>query len=373
MVNTLRLSLWLSWQELKGRKTVFFINIALLALLVAIPVTVDLMGRAREASVQRRLDYIGPSLSIVPVGITSFELATAQMKNRTLSLEVYNKIKRDLSALLRGIEPRLITNMPIEGKVYPVIGIDPATVYSYPLIRYSLGKDEALIGTVMAQKTGKSEGDIIRVGNRDFRVRGVIETTAAVEDIAVFITLSVLQEMTGREGEINEIRLFPESASSLERLRALLKSFSVPVEIIDSSRGEVAEMQVETTLRRYQNLLYAISFVLIAFCIAISTYINLEGRKKELSTIYTLGVTKGIIFHLIISRTVWIALMGALCGNLIALFVTMLQGHQIPVREIISFETLELTVFMTFLIGVGVSIPFSLYAVFRQNLVEYLS
>jgi len=225
----------------------------------------------------------------------------------------------------------------------------------------------------MAQKTGKSEGDLIRVGNRDFRVRGVIETTAAVEDIAVFITLSVLQEMTGREGEINEIRLFPESASSLERLRALLKSFSVPVEIIDSSRGEVAERQVETTLRRYQNLLYAISFVLIAFCIAISTYINLEGRKKELSTIYTLGVTKGIIFHLIISRTVWIALMGALCGNLIALFVTMLQGHQIPVREIISFETLELTVFMTFLIGVGVSIPFSLYAVFRQNLVEYLS
>lgn len=372
-MNPLRLSLWLSWQELKGRKTVFFINIVLLSLLVAIPITVDLMGRAREASVQRRLDYIGPSLSIVPEGITSFELATAQMKNRTLPLEVYNKIKRVLSSQLRGIEPRLITNMPVDGKVYPVIGIDPAMVYSYPLIKYSLGKDEALIGAVLAQKTGKSEGELIRVGNRVFRVRGVLETTAAVEDITVFITLSVLQEMTGREGEINEIRLFPGSASSLKRLRTLLKSISPPVEIIDSSRGEVAEVQVESTLRRYQSLLYAISFILVAFCIAISTYINLEGRKKELSTIYTLGITKGIIFHLIISRTVWIALAGALLGNLIALFVVLFQGHQAPLIKIISFDTVGLSVFLTLLAGLAVSIPFSLYAVYRQNLVEYLS
>jgi len=371
-VRDLGLGLWLSWQELKGRKTVFAINIVLLALFVAIPVTLDLTGRAREASVQRRLDYIGPSLSIVPPGVTSFELATAQMKGRTLPVEVYDRIRGDFSSMLRGIEPRLIMNMQVEGRMRPVIGIDPATVYSYPLIMYSPGEDEALIGTVVAQKSGRSEGDLIRVGNRSFRVRGVIETTAAVDDMAVFVTLSVLQEMTGVKGAINEIRLFPRSASSRDRIRALLESSSVPAEVIDSSREEVAEREVEYTLGKYRDMVYAVSFVLVAFCMAISTYMNLEGRKKELSTIRTLGISRSIIFHLITGRTVWIALMGALSGNLIALVAAIARGQWIPLAVAVSGETLGLSILMTLLAGLAVAVPFSLYAVFRQDMIRYI-
>ena len=42
----LTLGLWLSWQELKGRRTVLAINVILVALLVAHPVSFDFIGKA---------------------------------------------------------------------------------------------------------------------------------------------------------------------------------------------------------------------------------------------------------------------------------------------------------------------------------------
>jgi len=73
-------SLWLSWRELTGRKAVFLINVILVSLLVALPVSLDLMGKAKKSSVENRIDYIGPSLIMVPKGLNSSDLVTANFK-----------------------------------------------------------------------------------------------------------------------------------------------------------------------------------------------------------------------------------------------------------------------------------------------------
>ena len=98
--------LWLSWQELNGRRIVFFINLILIAFFVSLAVNVDLMGKARKSSVQNKIDYMGPSLSLVPDGITSADLVRAQLKGRSFPHETYYYLNRDMSSLLRGSEAR---------------------------------------------------------------------------------------------------------------------------------------------------------------------------------------------------------------------------------------------------------------------------
>jgi hypothetical protein len=238
-------SLWLSWQELIGRKVVFSINVILVALLIALPVSLDLMGKARKSSVETRIDYIGPSLILVPAGIMSSELVTAQMKGKTFSSSISGAIKRKFSPYLRNTEARLTTRLFIDGRDVPVVGIDFRNVYSYPFKQYSIGNNDVLLGTIAAEKLHKRKDDTLRVHSQTFTIAGIIPTAGGVDDLSVFLSLPVLQKLAKLEGRINEIRLFPGSASSYQELKSYLKEYNGKLNMIDAYRGDAAERDIE--------------------------------------------------------------------------------------------------------------------------------
>ncbi len=364
--------LWLSWQELNGRKAIFSINVILIALLIALPVSLDLMGRAKKSSIETRIDYAGPSLIIVPEGILSSDLVTAQLKGKTFQSISFNKIQREFASYIRNAESRLTVRLMADGREVPVTGIDFNNVHSYPFTQYSINNDEVLLGTVSAEKLQKKRGDTLKVQAQTFTVAGIIPTTGSIEDVSVFLSQSVLQKLSAQEGRINEIRLFPGSVSSYEVLKSRLKEFSGALNVIDAYRGDTAEKNIDSTLINYQKTLYTVAFILIAFCIIISTYINLDGRKAEVSTVYTIGAKQWIIFHILTLRTIWITLLGTFIGQLTALIITALQDYSVPLRFIWSAGSFIEVILITVSLGVFVTIPFTLYSVYRRNLIAYL-
>jgi ABC-type antimicrobial peptide transport system permease subunit len=329
-------SLWISWQELQGRKAIFFINVILVALLIALPVSLDLIGKARKSSVETRVDYIGPSLILVPKGILSSDLVATRMKGRTFPSSVFKTIQREFSGFLRDADVMLTTRLSVDNRDMTATGIDFRNVHSYPFARYSIrGSD--------------------------------IPTTGEMYDASVFLSLPVLQGMTHLSGRINEIRLFPVSESSYQQLRSSLGKYRTELSIIDTYRGDTAEKDIDTTLINYQKALYTVAFILIAFCIMISTYINLDGRKAEVSTMHTLGTTQWLIFQVLTLRTAWITLLGSLIGQMIALLVAKLQDHQIPLRFIWSTGFFVEIILATIILGMLVTIPFAIYTVYRRD------
>ncbi len=365
-------SLWLSWRELTGRKAVFFINVILISLLVALPVSLDLMGRAKQNSVEQRIDYIGPSLILVPQGMNSSDLVTAKFKKLTYSSAIFDKIKDRFSSYLRKAEPRLTERLNVDGRHMPVAGIDFSDAYSYPFSEYSISENEVLLGSIASEKLGKTVPDTIRIISGDYRIAGIIPTTGGIEDASVFIQLSVLQNITGLTGNINEIRLFPGSLSSFEQLKSLLNEYSNRLHIVDAYRGDTAEKEVDSTLEGYQKALYTAAFMLIAFCILISTYINLDSRKSEISTVYTLGTSRNIILKILTLRTFWITLLGSLTGQVIALIATVIQADQVPLRFIWSAGPFLEIIAGTILLGMVITVPFAFYSVYKKDLISDL-
>jgi ABC-type antimicrobial peptide transport system permease subunit len=370
--RTAHFGLWLSWQELKGRKVILAINVILIALLISLPVSLDLIGKAKKSSIEKRVDYIGPSLILVPRGILSSDLVTAQMKGKTYPASAFSTIKRDLSSHLRNAEARLTARVLIDGKDMPAAGIDFQHVYSYPFTKYSISGNEVLLGEIASKKLKKGRDDTLRIKSQTFTVAGIIPTTGGIEDVSVFLSLSVLQKLTSLEDRINEIRLFPFSASSYEQLKLYLKKYAGQLNLIDAYRGDTAELDIDRTLLGYQKALYTVAFVLIALCIMISTYINLDGRKEEISTVYTLGAKQGGIFQILTYRTIWITLLGSVTGQFIALLVTAIQDYQVPLRFIWSTASFIKISFGTVCFGVVVTIPFALYSVYKRDLIAHL-
>jgi ABC-type antimicrobial peptide transport system permease subunit len=360
-------SLWISWQELQGRRVIFFINVLLVALLIALPVSLDLIGKARKSSVETRVDYIGPSLILVPKGILSSDLVAARMKGRTFPASFFKTIQREFSGFLRDADVMLTTRLSVGSRDMTATGIDFRNVHSYPFARYSIRGSDVLLGAIAAEKLKKNSGDTLQVASKQFTIAGVIPTTGEMYDASVFFSLPVLQEMTDMSGRINEIRLFPVSESSYQQLRSSLNKYRTELSIIDAYRGDTAEKDIDTTLINYQKALYTVAFILIAFCIMISTYINLDGRKAEVSTMHTLGTKQWLIFQVLTFRTVWITLLGSLTGQVVALFIAKLQDHQIPLRFIWSTGFFIEIILATIMLGMLVTIPFAVYTVYRRD------
>ncbi len=365
-------SLWLSWQELKGRQVIFYINVILVALLIALPVSLDLMGNARKSTVKNRVDYIGPSLILVPQGILSSDLVTAQLKDRTFHSENLHSLKSDLSAYLRFAEGRLTVRLLLDKRDTPVTGIDFQNVYSHPFRQYSIKSNEVLLGNVTAKKFSKDRGDTLWIQSESFNVAGIIPTTGGIEDASVFMSLPVLQGMTGHDGLINEIRLFPESSASYEKLKNLLNKYTGELNIIDAYRGDTAEKDIDSALVNYQKALYTVAFILIALCIMISTYINLDMRKAEVSTVYTLGANQGVIFQMLTFRTIWITLLGSMGGYIISLIITVVRTDNVPIRFIWSTGSFIEVILATIALGVLVTIPFAFYSVYKRDPIAQL-
>ncbi len=365
-------SLWLSWQELTGRKAVFIINVILISLLVALPVSLDLLGKAKKSSVNTRIDYIGPSLILIPKGTDSADLVTAKFKGRYYSIALFNDIKQKFSSHLRYSEPRLTERLRVDSKKIPVTGIEFSNVYSYPFSKYSISDNEVILGKVASDKLGKIMNDTISINSGTYKVSGIIPTTGGIEDASVFLQLSVMQDITGHTGRINEIRLFPASLSSYEQLKSLLNDYSSQLNTVDAYRGDTAEKEVDSTLETYQKALYTIAFILIAFCIMISTYINLDARKSEISTVYTLGTAQNIILKILTFRTVWITLLGSIAGQTIALIVTVIQADQVPLRFIWSAGPFIEVIVGTVLLGMFITVPFAFYSVYKRDLISHL-
>lgn len=366
------LGLWLSWRELSGRRAVFAFNVVIIAFLVALPVTFDFMGKARRESVEARLDYMGPSLSLVPGGVSSQDLATGQLRGRTIPAAVADDVRFDFPGLLKGVETRLVLRVRVEGGGIPAMGMDFRDALSYPFSRYSPGEGEVLLGGVAAKKLGRKPGDAVRVESAEFVVAGVIETTGAIEDASVFLSLSALQELTGHAGRINEVRLFPRSSEALAELDESLGKRYPHLDVVDSYRGDVVEKDIGATLQSYQKAVFAAAFALIALCIMISTYINLEGRKAEISTVCTLGARQGFVFRILAFRTVWLALLGAAAGHALGVLAMMFQDAQTSVLGLWSWASFVSVVAGTVVLGLMVTVPFALYSVYRRDLLIHL-
>jgi putative ABC transport system permease protein len=142
---------------------------------------------------------------LIHVGRADFGLFQAGASDLTLSrlpATLASQVAREPGVAEVGRIYLYVTNRGL------VFGFDPNEFPARRLVithGSPLADDAAVVGDAYAQSHHLAPGDSVRLGRREFRVRGVFHTGDPFEDGGIVLPLLVVQQLAGRSGDVTTI------------------------------------------------------------------------------------------------------------------------------------------------------------------------
>jgi hypothetical protein len=292
---------WLLSRELRGRWRSIAVLTSLVAVLAGAGAALDLLGRARDEAVAAGIDAMGPALTIVPPEIGPDELARGVLGDGRLQASVIERVPEVVGSDLRAAEPRLVGTRTVAGLSVPVIGSAAWTV-----------RDGVLVGAELARRLeGASE---LTLDGHRLRVQGVRPPQGDVEDFAVLVPLSTLDQLWGSAGAVNVLRLYLRAGVSALEVERRLSAAGLEARVVRHDRGEVAGHDLQAALTRYGSAARIALFLATALCLLAGAHLDASERRSDLATLLALGAPRSTIAGALVSRSALVASVGASLG-----------------------------------------------------------
>ncbi|MFM7218363.1 MAG: ABC transporter permease [Bacteroidota bacterium] len=180
------------------------------------------------------------------------------------------------------------------------------------------------IGRKLIITFNDTSGELIAAA---FKVTGVFKTASEpYDERTVFVDRTILNRISGIQGAANEIAILLKSNSMLDGFKQSLKS-DFPYHRIEDWREIAPELEfITVAIDRMLYVFMGIILLAIAFGIVNTMMMSILERTRELGMLMALGMSKGRIFSMIVSETLFLSLAGCPAG-LIASFVTIGYFH----------------------------------------------
>lgn len=280
----------------------------------------------------RELSAYGANILLLPettplqVGLGSYKIGMLGPK-ADIRLEDLKKLRTaPVAAQVENYAPGLVATVKVSGRDagaagYPFDTLQKLNPLWHVEPRWPRSDSEAMIGEILANRLGIKTGDNVEVssGERKAAVRIVSKVeTGGGEDRNIFVSLTVLQRLTGRSG-----------AASMALVR--VKTCCQPV---DKTGAQISEQvpgveartlrQVasaeESLLKKVTRLLWFVTIVVsaaTAFTVAGTIGALLLGRRHEIGLCMALGATAGRMRLLFLSEAAFSGLAGGAAGCLL--------------------------------------------------------
>jgi putative ABC transport system permease protein len=349
--------------------------------------TVATAGQARIIS---QLEKYGPNLTILP-SVSNLNLSLGDLSLGAISIgdnyidagklpeirtitdgKIREYLKTDDPADIATIAPKLYVNANVKGTNVLVAGVLPQEEW---LVRtwwmvgrgnYISAPGDVLAGAAVSQLLGIDNGDKIIVGNTTFVVSGILDATGSNDDYQFFVTLSALQQATGKEGQISSIDV-----------RALCNA--CPVEMIADAINEaipgvraVAVKQVAETemgmLERINHLMYALAGITLAigaFGVMNTMMTSVHERIKDIGIMRAVGSSQRQIIAMFLEEAVIVGLLGGLFGYVAGSLLAYVIGPLIFEGTAVSWVILYLPVSLA--VAVLIAVLATSYPAYRAT------
>ncbi len=182
----------------------------------------------------------------------------------------------------------------------------------------SPGASPCLLGAALARRAGVTPGRsvVLRVGGNEqtLVVAGVVSTGEAEEE-QVFVTLKVLQEMTGLAARVSLVAVSVDGGveavarAGRAAQAAIGGSVARPLPQIAASQGAILGK-----LNRMMILLTAVVLGLTGICLVTTLMSMVIEREGEIGLIRSLGGGDGEILKMFVGEVVILGLLGTLAG-----------------------------------------------------------
>jgi putative ABC transport system permease protein len=176
--------------------------------------------------------------------------------------------------------------------------------------------DSACLGVLAAHSLAKGPGDWIEVEGRWFRVSGIFERDSPVDNSAVILPLSSMQQMLGLKDKINflNLRLGPDvDREGFERIRSMIQARFRGLracgaeELFSENAGARAAMAMSVGMS-------LLALAVGTLGILNSVLMSVHERRREIGTLLAVGWRPARIVAMILWEAVLVSLGGAVAG-----------------------------------------------------------
>lgn len=334
-------------------KTHFWrLALLLIGLIVVITtiVTLYILVTAMNEDFQNNLDEYGtnmvitPKLDELPLSYSGLNLGGVGLSSKSLSMADINKLKSIKNRKnLAFIAPKLIDVGTIKGRQAVVVGIDFTQEYKVKKWwkiatgRFAKKEGEALAGAKLAQKLNLKVGQVLKVKNQPFVVKGILEPSSANEDEALYVDLKQAQHIFNRHQELSLIE-------------AAAWCYNCPIETIVGQASEKlphakvsAVVQVAKTRNKvveqfqlFATIMSVVLAVIGSLIVFTNTLTAVRERRSEIGIFRAIGFRRLNILEIILFEALIIAFatgaIGYLLGQVAAALIAPMLGIVVPIE-----------------------------------------
>jgi putative ABC transport system permease protein len=343
-------------------------GLTLVGISIGIGAVVTLVGMAQgyEKSIEHQLNVIGIDLVVsnMSEGIMP-KLYDGSLKDKIAALP---HVTEATSVYMRMISVEEVPMMMISGREWGGF-----TWNSFELLEGRLPKDGSekavVLGMLAAESLKKKVGDTVQLEAEELAVVGIVDGRSVVENGAIFLSLSVLQELTGEHNRVNfvDVRLTKDvTKEQTDEVIAKIKEIfpegkaSPADQVVGNSQG----FRVARAMSWSTSLLAIIVGVLGVMNTMLMTVFE---RTHEIGILLAVGWRRLRIMAMILCESAMLGFFGGVAGVALGAIGLKIMERTPTVRGMLEPDTSPQLLLTSVAIAVIVGIISGLYPAWRSS------
>ncbi len=188
---------------------------------------------------------------------------------------------------------------------------------------YPSTNDQMIVGAYLAKVSNLRIGSVVRVGNSNLSVSGIVDTTNIILGNAAIMPLQTAQSAEGYDGLVSEFLVTSAPELSTSAIKNINSNTNGLVAISPQSSESLTSPLANSLGAFNEGISIFATFVAFLF-VAVIAIVNLSEQKEELSTIRAIGSSLWSVLKVTLSEIAFVALVGAVLGLGFATIATAL-------------------------------------------------
>jgi putative ABC transport system permease protein len=170
-----------------------------------------------------------------------------------------------------------------------------------------------LLGTQAAEAVNKQVGDSLRVQESVFRIVGIYETGATLEDNGAVLPLKDAQELMGRQRQVSIFYIQLKDASLGERVITRVER-RWPEMTISSTNDYADKQMMGDYVQAFVWAIAGLAIIIGGVSMMNSQLMAVVERTREIGVLRSVGWSAGRVMRMILSESLLVGLLGGVLG-----------------------------------------------------------
>lgn len=171
-----------------------------------------------------------------------------------------------------------------------------------------------LLGKLAAEMLGKKPGDTITIEVEEFKVAGVVDGKAVVENGAIMLSLPLLQEVMQKQGQVNFVNVkLKQGARDIEKVARAVQA-QIPEYRVDLAEDVTSKNDAVKSFEAMNWGTSAIALLVGTFGVMNTMFMSVFERTREIGILIALGWKRRRILRMILWESVSLCVAAGVVG-----------------------------------------------------------